>query len=302
MPSPPITHPKVGVVADPEVLADFDESVFADGIYSRQAPGEDLEHTLERFLDDQCDVVAVLGGDALVGGLLGVYRRRLRRHATPLRLFVLEAGAQSVLGRALDAPELSPKAFRKLKSALLDGRLNRRLVPTIKVSSSARPAADYGFSFGAGLFYRLFEAYHRAGPSAVGAVAGTLGRLARDMLLEGATLRPTPARVSVDRRPAEESVGYLLASSLETSWLGLSLLSERGASYRMGASGRELLKEVAKSRALPRFLDTGASAESFDTIHMDWSGGYVLDGELYEPAHPYVVQLTEGPLAHFVTL
>lgn len=302
MPSRGITHPKVGVVADPDALANFDESVFADGIYSRQAPDESLEQGLERFLDDECDVVAVIGGDALVGELLGVYRRRLHRHATPLRLFALQAGAQSVLGRALDAPELSPKAFRKLKSALLDGRLNRRLVPTLKVSSSARPAADYGFSFGAGLFYKLFEAYHRAGPSAMGAVAGTLGRIARDMFAEGASLQPTPARISVDRRPVGESVGYLLASSLETSWLGLSLLSERGSSYRTGASGRQLLKEVAKSRALPRFLDTGAGAKSFDTIHIDWSGGYVLDGELFEPAHPYVIQLAEGPLAHFVTL
>ncbi len=303
MPGRPTNDPRVGVIADHAALADFDQTVWADGIYIPAAPDESKADSVGRLLDARVDVIAVAGDDRLIGDVLSTHRRHFRTHPTPLRLFVMRTGQFTQVADALDAPPLEPKTFRRLKSVLLDGRLNRRLLPTLKVSSSAEPAARLGFSFGAGLFYRLFEAYHRAGPSAVGAVTSTLGRLAREMLFDArSSLEPVRARVAVDGKPRAEAIGYLLASSLKSSWLGLRLLEERKASFRLGDSGAELIREVAKSRALPRFLRSQPGAEAFERIHVDWTGGYVLDGELYEPAMPYVVQLKEGPVAHFVTL
>jgi hypothetical protein len=215
---------------------------------------------------------------------------------------VMRTDAQTLVADQLDAPGPTPKSFRHLKSALLETGLQRRLLPTLKVSSSARNAADYGFSFGAGLFYGLFEAYRRARPVAGGSMAATLGRMAREQVLGGgATLAPVRARVSVDRRPEGESLGYLVASSVQRSWLGLSMHDEHPVSFRMGESGTELAGKVAKSRALPRLLQSKQQARPFETIHLDWSAGYVLDGELYEPARPYVLQVAEGPVAHFLT-
>ncbi|QDG49748.1 hypothetical protein FIV42_03050 [Persicimonas caeni] len=303
MPGRPSSDPKVGVITEHSAIAGFDQTVFADGVYVPAAPDETKVASLGRLLDQEVDVVAVVGDDRLVADVLSTHRRHFRTHPTPLRLFVMRAGQFTRVADALDAPALEPKTFRRLKSALLAGNLNRRLLPTLKVTSSAQPSAQLGFSFGAGLFYRLFEAYHRAGASTVGAVSSTLGRIAREMLLESTSaLEPVKARVAVDGRPRADSIGFLLASSLKHSWLGLHLLEERDISFRMGNSSAELIREVAKARALPRFLRSDSGAEAFERIHIDWTGGYVLDGELYEPSMPYVVQVKEGPVAHFVTL
>ena len=303
MPGRRSSHPRVGVIAERSALGDFDQTVWADDTYFAPASDESSSETLERLLDHEVDLVAVVGDDRLIAEVLSTHRRHFRTHPTPLRLFVVRAGQFSEVADEIGAPALSPKTFRRLKSALIDGKLNRRLLPTLKITSSARASAQLGFSFGAGLFYRLFEAYHRAGPSAVGAVASTLGRLARELAFESSrALEPVRARVAVDTRPRAESIGYLLASSLASSWLGLNLLDERKVSFRLGKSGADLVREVAKARALPRFLRSQSGAESFERIHIDWTGGYVLDGELFEPSKPYVLQVKQGPVAHFVTL
>lgn len=303
MPGRTSSDPKVGVITEHTAIAGFDKTVFADGVYLPAAPDESKVARLGRLLDQKVDVVAVVGDDRLVADVLSTHRRHFRTHSTPLRLFVVRAGQFTQVADALDAPPLEPKSFRRLKSALIAGELNRRLLPTLKVTSSADPSARLGFSFGAGLFYRLFEAYHRAGPSAVGAVTSTLGRVAREMLLESSgALEPVRARVAVDGRPRAEAIGYLLASSLKRSWLGLNLREEHDVSLRLGDSGTDLIREVAKARALPRFLRPRAGAEAFERIQIDWTGGYVLDGELFEPSMPYVIQVKAGPVAHFVTL
>ncbi len=101
--------------------------------------------------------------------------------------------------------------------------------------------------------------------------------------------------------PCAEQVGYVLASSLERSWLGLDMTRQK-MGVRLGDSGKELLGEVARSRALPRFVRPRGHVQAFERLHIDWSAGYVLDGELFEPARPYVVQVKQGPVAHFATL
>jgi hypothetical protein len=307
MPRIASNDPRVGIIVDRKALGDFDEAVWSSGIYMPAAPDEPKIDTIGRMLDQKVDLIAVAGGDRLIADILSVHRRHFRTHSTPLRLFALDAGPLTEVGDQLGAPPPSAKSFRRLERALGDGRLNRRLVPTLKVSSSATPAARLGFSFGAGLFYRLFEAYHRAGPSPVGSLASTLvstvGQLGRDLLVDAQkSFEPVRARVAVDGRPRSETIGYLLASSLDSSWLGLNFDEHRNLSFRMGESGADLVGQVAKARALPRFMRSSAGAEVFDRIHIDFSGGYVLDGELYEPSKPYVVQVEEGPVAHFVTL
>lgn len=303
MPALASNDPKIGVIADRKALSDFDQTVWADGVYVPAAPDEPRLETMRRMLDQKVDVIAVAGGDRLIADILSVHRRHFRTHPTPLRLFAFDTGQLTTVADHLGAPAMTAKSFRRLEGALRDGRLNRRLVPTLKVSSSASPAARLGFSFGAGLFYRLFEAYHRAGSSGVGTLVSTVRQFGRDMLVDaGKTFEPVRARVAIDGRPQAEAIGYLLASSLDVSWLGLGFLEDRKLSFRIGQTGGELVRTVAKTRATPKFLRSPTGAEAFDRIHIDFSGGYVLDGELFEPSKPYVVQVEQGPVAHFVNL
>jgi hypothetical protein len=314
MPTVASHDPRIGVIVDRRTLSDFDETVWSDGIYVPAAPDEPKVATIGRMLDQKVDVIAVAGGDRLIADVLSVHRRHFRHHPTQLRLFAFDTGQLNEVASHLDAPPLAAKSFRRLERAVIDAALNRRLLPTLKVTSSAKPAARVGFSFGAGLFYRLFEAYHRGGWSATGtkgsgvtsrvsSLVSSVGQLGKDMLVDaGRSFEPIRARVAIDGRPRSEEIGYLLASSLDTSWLGLSLLEERELSFRMGQSGGDLARQVAKARALPRFMQKARVAEAFDRIHVDFSGGYVLDGELFEPSKPYVVQVEAGPVAHFVTL
>jgi hypothetical protein len=129
----------------------------------------------------------------------------------------------------------------------------------------------------------------------------------RQVLLSGGpALNPVRGRLSVDGHPHSDQFGYLLAGTLPQSWLGLDLI-EGGAGFLSGDSGKELLARVARSRALPELLksrrrQSGASSHSFERIHMDSSAGYVLDGELFEPNKPYVLQIKAGPPALFATL
>lgn len=298
-----ISDPQVGVLIDPDIVGEIDDSVFGGAHYLGRGNDETAAQALERMLESGIDLLALVGDDRFVGRIVTLYIRQFRNHPNPLRIFVAVKGELTTVADALDAPEHSGKTFRRMMSALREGRLERRMLDTLKISSSARPSAEYGFSFGAGAFYRVFEAYHRAAPSRAGAVASTLMRLAGDAVSGGsAGLEPVRARFAVDGRPMGESLGYLLASSLETSWLGLSAARSNTPGLRLGESSAELVKQVARSRALPKLLRGRATHDTFDRIHLDWAGGYVLDGELYEPSSPYVVQVKKGPTVHFVTL
>ena len=74
------------------------------------------------------------------------------------------------------------------------------------------------------------------------------------------------------------------------------------ASYESGERGRELFKKVASSRALPGFVRVRFAQTSFDRIDVDWSGGFVLDGELFDPGKPYALRIQSGPPVDCVTL
>ena len=302
MPAPRPTHPKIGVLADPDAVDGFDASIWEHPPYLLRDGDEQLAATLGRYLDARCDVVAVVGGDAFLGEVVTAYQRRFRKHPAPLRLFVMRCGKPDTVAQGMGAPELSVRSFRRLASAVNEGQLNRRLLRTLKVTSSARAAAQFGFSFGAGLLFGIFEAMQRSQPSRFGALPAVVARLTHEAVVGGGgSLQPVPGRVAVDSSPVAEQFGYLLASSLQESWFGLKMNERVDISYRMADSSRELAKQLARSRAIPRLLRS-ARGEGFERIHIDWSAGYVLDGELYQPSKPYVIQLERGPIAHLTTL
>jgi hypothetical protein len=67
-----------------------------------------------------------------------------------------------------------------------------------------------------------------------------------------------------------------------------------------GESAQQLAKKLAGSAALPKFMQT-SRAEQGRRIHVDSTGGFVVDGTLYDPGEPHVLQLRSEHRVTFVT-
>lgn len=294
------TH--VGVLVDPEYAHKIEDASWrAEDAVVEIA--DEVGSGLAALLAHDPEVVLVAGNDAFVGRLLAEYEfgRDLKKHA--LRLHPTDVGGAATLAGELGASEFSPKLVRRFVKASRSGRLQRRRVSTLKVVVSSEASARIGFSFGAGLFYRLFEAFKRARTETSARVTGTLLGLARDTLLEGGrNLEPIKAKIACDGEPLAEEVGYLVCSSLSKTWLGLSMNRDaQGAAYRLGDRGRQLIKKVASSRALPSFVRSD-EAVGFERMDIDWSSGFVLDGELIEPRGAHALRVQPGPTVECVEL
>lgn len=302
---------RVGVIARPDIIQRLDPEVWRDPFYLLRDPEEPVKEALGELLDAGVSTTLVLGPDALVSEVFTQHRRHFSGHPTPLKLSVLKSGLFHSVAEALGAGRAGEKELRRFKYAAERGRLKRAQLGTLKVSSSALGGARYGFSCGMGVFYDLVETAYRAGGRVGGAgrLAQTrrLGRTALAALNRGVkqfafeggqAAEPLRARVSVDGHPRAERFGYLLMSSMRVSWLGVRFAP--GGGYLLGDSARRLAALVAKNRALPAFLqDESEDLAPFETIHVDSSAGFVLDGELFKPAGPHILQVKPGPPVFF---
>lgn len=300
----------IGVMASEAALSQLDPKALDAPNFLRAERIETRKDALGRFLDAEAALILVLGSDALVGEVITLYRRYFSAHRTPLRLAVMAAGAVHGVADTLGAGAPTPRGLKQLTAALEQGALQRRRLPTLKITSSARPASQYGFTWGAGLFYDIFEGLYRGGARRSGgilAATSLLSGVARRVVTDGsAAFKPVQARVSVDGQAHAEQFGFWVAGSLELGWFGLRLGAER-ACFRSGDSPGELLAQISKSQAVPGFLRAmraGGSEDCtpFERIQMDASTGYVLDGELFDPDRAYTLQIKPGEPALFYTI
>lgn len=293
---------RVGVLVDPTRIHDIEDASWRqeDAVIE---VADNLDGALGRLLERQPDVVLAAGDDAFVGRIVSAYEFGDRFKQRPLRIYPAAVGASSALARTLGADAFDPKLVRRLVKAARDSKLRRKQVSSLKVVVSSEPHARLGFSFGAGLFYRLFEAYKRAQTETSGRVAGTLLGLAKNTLLEGGrNLDPVSGKLTIDGEARRDTIGYLVASSLAETWLGLSMQTpNQHPGFRLGERGRELIKKVASSRALPRFVRSD-EADGFERMDIDWSSGFVLDGELVEPGGAHALRIQAGPTVECVSL
>lgn len=307
----PPTH-RVGVLAEASLLAEVGPAVRAEPFFRCAAPEQPYQDALAEFLDAGISRVLLIGSDSLLAEVVTLHRRHFSAHEVSLQLSILQAGALHTVADQLGSDAATKKALARFKSAVLKEKLKRRQLATLKITSSALPAAQYGFNFGAGLFYPLFEAFLRSATktaagsalSQAAALSATAASLFGSALRRGIGqgqpyLESTAARLSIDGYPTADQFSYLLASSIERSWLGLRMLSESPSLMR-GDSARELLTRVAAARALPTFMHSSdASATAFNQVQLDLAAGYVLDGVLFQPEKPYVLQVKAGQPVFF---
>jgi hypothetical protein len=140
----------------------------------------------------------------------------------------------------------------------------------------------------------LFETVLRSEGEGLSALGSMASRLMQQFGNGAeAILESHGSRVSVDYEPESEKLDYLLATALSSTWLGLPGRTDGSPVWFGGASGRQFLTRLAGSAALPSFLG-GGGAEPFERIHIDGSNGFVVDGELYDPGEPHVLEVSKG--------
>lgn len=243
--------------------------------------------------------IVIDGDDRLVSTIITAYRRWQTPGTPEGRFCPIHTDAFATIASDVGAPERQPGLPARLADRAAGERWSMTTRESIRVTPSTEPASQYGFTFGAGLWFALFEMQYRTGTRSTG-WGRALGEWAKELLSSDGESRfqPETGRVSIDYEPWGETLGYALISGLETTWFGESFGGD-SLQWRAGESGRTFVREATTSRAMPSFFREG-TGESFDRIHLDWTGGYVLDGELYDPDVPYVLQLAPGPEITFV--
>lgn len=253
---------------------------------------------LDRHVSETTELVVVDGDDRLVHRALTAGRQLSPALRRGLRWAPLRGGEFDRIARDLGAPR--PSAAERAVEAWLDRRSPPVVErPAIRVEASSIDHSLVGLTVGGGACYTFLEARHRGG--GLGDLGRTLGEFARGLTSSG---RNGPGedslRFSVDYRPRAEALGYLLASGLRTSWFGIELGDADGARMLAGEQTGELVSRLARDRALPSL--TRGSGERFDRIHLDWSGDFAVDGELYSPASPYALEIAQDHSVPFADL
>ncbi len=298
----------VAVIAERSFGRDISENWqgFASAVVGNT---ESVVPALKELLAGHPYVLVVYGSDRLVSRVLTAYHTQLRHYGYPLRLLPLAVGDLQFVARAAGVQQTPAQIVKALRAKKSIQDWPRVALSCVKISSSMESAAQYGFSFGAGWPYTAFDAYERKSGTTPGgqgvSIAVAAALMAKDWARSGARLggsenSKVKNRVSVDYKARGESVGYVMASTLEQSWFGRTATHGHQTSLVMGDSPVELLKRAAASRTVERVRRRQQSGEGFDRAHLDGFEGYVLDGILFKPEHPFGVQVSQGPQVHFV--
>jgi hypothetical protein len=293
--------PEIGIVVDP-TQRDRDPHKLWDPRRFAVATIEELEQGEAcRAVEHAARLIVLDGDDRLVSRAVTAYQRRHSGRDEPLEFMPLETGRFHRIADEVGGPEPSERLASRVAEGEIREETSTARRRALRITSTARPAPIWGFSVGNGLFFRLFEMLQRSEGGGVAGLRSVVGQLADDWAGgTGQRFESVGARVSVDYTPRTDKLGYLIASGLEQTWLGL-----RGADgSRPGWQGSETAGELVKSvagAAIPSFLG-GTPGDAFDRIHVDGPGGFVVDGELFEASGPHVLQVAPGPQCKFVGL
>ena len=261
---------------------------FGDLVSVRVWPEEitDGRALLEEILGGEASpVVAVYGGDELVGEVVTAYWGDARLGQWPLELWPLKVGR----GRVAEfAGGITPQRAAKAIGRGID-RWETSRVKSLRVSASMEEAARIGFSFAAGWVQQALKARQQA-TRGLGELAGAVGELAAGAL-EGGDNASAAERLTINYEPVNEIGSSVVVSSLERTYFGL-----RGAGAKPRAWTGLTASELMRQRVAPGALsDPVGEGKTFETLHLDQPRGWTLDGRSIDSERPGVVQIVAGP-------
>jgi hypothetical protein len=268
-------------------------------------------HELGPALDElerrEIEVLVLNGGDGTVQCAITALLRDPQRQRLPA-VAPLRGGRTNMTSKDFGADRDPVRGLARLLEAADAGQLGPLAVarPVLRVRSARRGADQYGMFFGGGLIYRAVHLVHRLLPPdrqdvvGAGLVTGALVGKAVFHPTSG-ILTPDKCRVRADGRDLTDAELYLLISTtLERLFLGMNPFWGRGS----GGVRLTTLASRAKWMALaapgilagrpPRWLspERGYASERVDRAELRISGGFTIDGELFDPEPEELIELS----------
>ncbi len=290
------------IVQSPEVVA-------------RETSGRtEAAEALREFNARGVEVVAVAGGDGTLQSVFGLlYNERI--FETPPPLGVLPGGTTNMIGYDIGAARKPAKELAALLARARAGRLGetrvqRRLI-AVHRPDKARPS--YGlFGGGAGIHQGTMISRRSADRmgmrDAAGPLAGLLG-LIGPLVIGRNPIRPVAAGIRHDEI-VQERRDYIaiVVSTMEKLILGLSPF------WGTGPGAIRLTTVAAKPRRFSRMVlpllngrpppeatpANGYRSVNAEHVEIDMTGGFVLDGELFDLEAGRPLRLDAGPEVTFV--
>lgn len=258
---------------------------------------EDVSAAVADLLSEGVEIIAVNGGDGTVQATLTALLQAESVGGRPL-LAALPAGTSNITAADLGMRGDPLKLLRRLLDWTCGAPLRAERVTRAVLRAQLAPDASplYGMAFGAGIVYEgtryTHERLYRLGLRGEYAPGVALARFALAMLGGDRSLvAPVPIGVGVgDEALATHPSMVLMVSTLERLFLGLRPYwgTEDGALHytQIYARPRHLLRALpAILRGRPSRFATpehGYVSRNVDSMRLTLTGGFTLDGELYE--------------------
>jgi diacylglycerol kinase (ATP) len=317
---------KVGVLSNPlsganrkglgpveKVLAEYSQV-----LHHKVQTSADMRLALNRFAEQQVDILAVNGGDGTVHAVLTDLFNHSPFASLPL-LALLPGGTANMLAKDLGLKGSLEKAMRRLlgwaSSGTADSVVEQRPVLQVQAPGFSEPL--FGLFFGLGIIYQAIRFFHDRVKT-----WGLRGRTAQALIV-GRYLLALAAKNKDVVGPVHMDIGLdgkrvdgqqcllVLISTLEKLILGLRPYwgCEEGPLRftALNAHPRHLLRTIlglvcGRNSRHPG-TEHGYLSHNASEIELVFRGGFTLDGELYMPAAgcgPVVLQ--EGGQASFLRL
>lgn len=276
-----------------------------DGLVRVTANLHELEETIAAFRSAGVRAVAVLGGDGSVHHLVDAVLHHYDESDAPM-ILALAGGTMNGVSRALGTGGAPAEALAAAVAGVAEGLPSAHARYVLRVSDRHAGWTRHGFSFAAGLVYRLFQRYYRSSePGMVDAMRVSLVPLLA-ALFGGTLFDGLHLDVGVDDAPwLPEPPHTLVASVLDHPllWfepfgapLGDASAMHVGAMSMRAAEIVPRLWSIFRGRCRHPRLRIGRSSET--TVR--GNTGYLIDGDLYPSGDSVDVRLSVGPRLRFL--
>lgn len=306
---------RLGVIENPRSLRNRHASARAQWPaqvpFARPESTQDLPGILADFHAREVALIAVSGGDGTLREVLTALPAAYGSAPLP-DLAVIASGKTNLV-----AADVGAAAADRLLAAAAQGRMARRTeraVLEIERVGMAGAEPIRGFLFGAGAFATgtdLANArVHKAGIvsnlAVALSIAGTVGSAlvgrARQQMLAG-----QPMQLSVPGREPVDGAHFLtMATTLDRFVMGLRpFWGEGSGAVRwtdIDAPPRHLLRAlpaVLRGRPRPWMAAAGYRSGRSDSLHLQMSSPFIVDGETFQPG-PGGIRLRAGAPVGFV--
>ncbi|MGI9508294.1 MAG: diacylglycerol/lipid kinase family protein [Geminicoccaceae bacterium] len=275
----------------------------------------ELGSMIDRFIDQEIEVIAVNGGDGTVQAVLTELGRRNLKDDAP-KLAVIAGGMTNVIAKDVGFDDQPPKALSRLIAGVTAPSRAREVTrPLIGLTLDPERPPVYGMFFGAAGFYQAVklanDKVRKKGIAGSLASASTLvlslfrllfGRSGSDDPL----YRGEPMAIGLDgeRRPKAPYL-LLIATTLDRLILGLMPFWDNGGATRdHGGTIRYTSVDFPPKRLLRALLPVmrgrpaawmeqeGYRSGSIRDMVIDIKSPVVLDGEIFHPDPTQPIRLT----------